>query len=627
MNAWIAAQFTARGFDTVRMGFAFRTAFAACIAFVLAWLIGLEHPQWSAMTVWAASQPTRGQLWEKSLFRLLGSVSGTIIGVLLVLAMQIHPALLVIGLALWVSACTYIGNLQRGFVAYGTVLAGYTAAMVSLLDAAHPENVLGLGVDRLATVLTGVAVATLIGSLFAPAAASGELRERVRRLLADMLAKAASASPSDPEKRALLNELAAVEEGLDPHAAGSIRSRQTIRATRALLIAATPLLLWKHGPAQAPDFRAGLAGASKALSDEDIPAARAALSHAAGTEGLSPRLSETLQAVEAALGEWHAQSHLRRSLSEIAPPVVLHRDWVGAREAALRALGALLLFGGLWLITGWSVGPFMLLGLSVMISLFSTFENPAQMMKFVFYGQILGVTGALVLRWLVWPLANTELEMILLTLPLILIGPFFVGHRRTVAMSFDYNMVLMLMSQPHWPLIGTFGASFAAGLAVIAAPIAAMGAYLTVYPANLKRRIDTVMQAMIHDLRDLAADPKAVPARPHWQARLYHRTLRLVRLSERSKRARLAALDAGLAVLNLGHAAMWCHRIITDPNQSAEDSSAARQVLKELATMGPDPQEARDALALLSQRPGPEAALFREAVDGLDTLKSALALA
>ncbi|WP_434286852.1 FUSC family protein [Celeribacter sp. SCSIO 80788] len=623
MKSWL----TARGFDTVRMGFAFRTALAACAAFVLAWAIGLEHPQWSAMTVWAASQPTRGQLWEKSLFRLLGSVSGTVVGVLLVLAMQIHPALLVVGLALWVSACTWIGNLQRGFVAYGTVLAGYTAAMVSLLDAAHPDQVLHLGVDRLATVLTGVVVATIVGSIFAPAAASGELRERVRRLLSDMLDKAASATPTEAEKRALLNELAAVEEGLDPHAAGSIRSRQTIRATRALLIAATPLLLWKHGPAQAPAFRAGLAGASKALADQDIPAARAALTQAAATEGLSPRLSETLTAVEAALDDWHAQSHKRRSPSEIAPPVVLHRDWVGAREAGLRALGALLLFGGLWLVTGWSVGPFMLLGLSVMISLFSTFENPAQMMKSVFYGQILGVTGALALRWLAWPLAQNEMQMILLTLPFILIGPLFVGHRRTVTMSFDYNMVLMLMSQPHWPLTGSFGGSVAAGLAVIAAPIAAMAAYLTVYPANLKRRIDTVMQAMIHDLRALAADPNALQARAHWQARLYHRTLRLVRLSERSNRAHLAALDAGLAVLNLGHAAMWCHRIVADPAQSAVDHAAAREALRELAKMGSAPQQAYAALTRLSQRPGPEAALFREAVEGLDTLGPALARA
>ncbi|WP_321363990.1 FUSC family protein [uncultured Celeribacter sp.] len=635
MMAPLLSRLTDHGFDITRLRFATRTAIAACIAFVLAWLIGLEHPQWSAMTVWAASQPTRGQLWEKSLFRGLGSISGTVVGVLLVLSMQLHPSLLVIGLALWVGACTYIGNLQRGFVAYGTVLAGYTAAMVSLLDAAHPDQVLGLGADRLATVMTGVVVATFIGSLFAPKAATGELRQKVRALLTEMIAEAASATPSHTRRRQLLSDLAAIEEGLDPHAAGSIRSRQSIRATRRLLIAATPLLLWKHGDSQPAGFRSHLTAASLALADEDIPETLAALKASAETPGLSPRLRETLTNTGAALADWHADPHARRSVASpatFAPlSVVLHRDWTGAREAGLRAFGALLLFGVLWLVTGWSVGAFMLLGLSVMISLFSTFENPAQMMKSVFKGQLAGVIGALILRWLIWPMAETETQMILFTLPFILIGPLFVAHNKTVAMSFDYNMVLMLMSQPHWPLTGTFETSVAAGLAVIAAPVAAMGVYLTIYPANLKRRLETLMTAMIHDLSDLAADPKALQTRSHWQARLYHRTLRLVRLSERAARAQTEAQDAALALLNLGHAAMWCHREAENQGEtrmaphemaiSDSDRRAARAALMRLAYLREDPARARATLVKLQARhAGPEAALLREAVSGIDTL-------
>ena len=86
---------------------------------------------------------------------------------LLVMAMQADPALLIAGLALWVGACTWIGNLQRGLIAYGTVLVGYSASMVALLDPAHPDRVLQLGADRLATLLTGVVVATLVGYFFA----------------------------------------------------------------------------------------------------------------------------------------------------------------------------------------------------------------------------------------------------------------------------------------------------------------------------------------------------------------------------------------------------------------------------------------------------------------------------
>lgn len=190
------------GFDAARTAFAGRTAVAACIAFIAGWALGLEHPQWSAMAVWAAAQPTRGQLLEKGFFRIAGTISGTLAGIALVLAMQIHPALLVLGLALWVGLCTAIGNLQRGFVAYGTVLAGYTAAMVSLLDAAHPEHVLHLGADRFATVLTGVVTAMVVGAVFAPPAARGALRARLAALVADLL-EAAATPASDARAPAL----------------------------------------------------------------------------------------------------------------------------------------------------------------------------------------------------------------------------------------------------------------------------------------------------------------------------------------------------------------------------------------------------------------------------------------
>ncbi|MCT4369898.1 FUSC family protein, partial [Yangia mangrovi] len=226
------------GFNKHRLVFALRTAFAACLALVVAWMLGLEHPQWAGMTVWAASQPVRGQLLEKGLFRFAGTVIGTIAGVGLILAMQLHPALLVVGLALWVGLCTGLANLLRGFVAYGTVLAGYTAAMVALLDVGHPENVWALGADRMATVLVGVLAALVVGWLFAPTADGSALRGRIRGVLADLCDQLA-APGSDPEAaRKLISAMAGAEEALDPHAAGSLRSHRETRASRALLSAA-----------------------------------------------------------------------------------------------------------------------------------------------------------------------------------------------------------------------------------------------------------------------------------------------------------------------------------------------------------------------------------------------------
>ena len=465
-----------KGFDPARLRFAFRTALACWLAVILAWLMGLEHPQWAGMSVWAASQPLRGQLLEKSFFRFAGTLSGTIVGILLVIGMQVHPAILVAGLALWVGACTWIGNLQRGLVAYGTVLAGYSASMVALLDTAHPDRVFHLGADRLATVLTGVVVATLVGYFFAQRTDEADLRGRILRLLANLLRDLADPGQVKHDGRGYLSELAIIEEGLDPHAAGSFRSRHDVRMARGVLLATVPLLL-REEASISPVTTEALSAASQALEGGDLATARELL----GADD-TPQLQTVLHDLAAALRSWDPAFTLNfaKPGQPKAPPVVLHRDWIGAREAGLRAGGAMLLFGTAWLVTGWEAGAFMLLGLSVMISLFSTFENPAITMRHIFVGQLLGVLGALVCRWLVWPYAENEWQQVLLLFPFIMLGPLLVAHWKTVIAATDFNMVFLLLSQPHFPLTGNLQDSLVVGLAVLAAPLTAWAGYLLV---------------------------------------------------------------------------------------------------------------------------------------------------
>lgn len=235
-------------FDRPRISFALRTAFVACFAMACAWALGLDHPQWSAMTVWAASQPTRGRLIEKALFRLAGTLSGAVAGVALVLVSGLNPWILVPGLALWIGLCAGIGNLQRGFVSYGTILAGYSAAMVILLDYGRGDTILGLVDDRVLTILTGVASAVIWGAILTPQTAEGYLDGRLRRLTTDLLEAVANRLTGSHvpqlEASAVLTEIAAIEDMLDPHSGGFFRSRTHVRHCRRLLNEAVALLLW-----------------------------------------------------------------------------------------------------------------------------------------------------------------------------------------------------------------------------------------------------------------------------------------------------------------------------------------------------------------------------------------------
>lgn len=582
------------GFDPARLGFALRTALAACAALVVAWALGLQHPQWSAMTVWAAAQPVRGLLIEKGLFRALGTAVGVLVGIALVVATRGQPLPMVAGLSLWIGLCAGLGNVLRGFSSYGSILAGYSAAMVALLDTPHPDHILALGLDRFLTVMTGVVVAVLIGLVFTPRAAEGETAGRIRRLAArclrDYAARLRGTGADMAERRALLSELAAVDDLLDTHGAGSLSLRRAAHGLRVLVVAQVALLT--AAPARLDPAAADRLDQAADALDATVDAAAIAslLKPVAGLEALAAALAAATLADR--------------------PEIVLHRDWVGARRAAVRAVVTMLLVGALWLGTGWPGGAYMLLGTSVMISLFSTFDDPAGTMRFVGAGQFAGVIAALACRWLVWPQGGSGLDLILLTLPFILAGALPVGHRRTMAAGFDVNLAMLLLLQPAFPLTGTIGTSVATAAAVVAGPLVAWISFRLVWPADARRRRDMLIAMMVHDLQAMASRPDAPARRLAWRARLHHRLLRLARWSEKAGEAEPAPLDGGLAVLGLGQAILHLREYPTTPRIAA--------VLRRLGRVARQPEQAGRSLGLLARRlPPDEAAAMAEAARAL----------
>lgn len=609
------------GFEPARMRYALRTALACCLAVMLAWLMGLEHPQWSGMSVWAASQPLRGQLLEKSFFRFAGTVSGTIVGVILISALQVHPLLMITGLALWIGACTWIGNLQRGLVAYGTVLAGYSASMVALLTTSHPDQVFQLGADRLATVLTGVVVATVVGYLFAQRTEEADLRGRTTRLLRDLLRHLAAPPQAGLDDQRYLSRFAAIEDDLDPHSAGSVRSRRETRTIRAVLLATVPLLLRDSSAAVDPQTTVRLSHAADALDQGDLFAASDILA-----ADDTPELREILHNLAAALHAWSSTPGTRpeQPAQVKAFPVVLHRDWIGAREAGLRAGGAMLLFGLIWFVTGWAAGAYMLLGLSVMISLFSSFESPTITMRHIFIGQLTAVIAAILCRWWLWPHADNEWQQILLLFPFILMTPLFIGHQKMAIAATDFNMVFLLLSQPHYPLTGDMQSSIILGLAVLTGPLTAWAGYQLVFPINLQRRQQHLLEMMLRDLASLATTSHALDQELIWRARIYHRVLRLVRVSERLARADARAQTIGRSVLQVAHAALRCHELQHTPGDCDSPSRrrAIQLTLARLTQIERRPQRVASAFEQLARRLEPEDARFmRQAADAVVQLQ------
>jgi uncharacterized membrane protein YccC len=582
------------------------------------------------MTVWASSQPLRGQLLERSFFRMAGTVVGTIAGVLLMIVAGDQPLMLVIGLAVWLGACAGIGNLQRSHVSYGTMLAGYSAAMVALLDSAHPDRVFLLGADRLLTVLTGVLTALAVGLLFTRRQSPEDLNGRVRRLSARVLREMAlrlrgEGGTSFKEQHAVLSELAAVEEALDPHAAGSLRSRRTARAIRALLVAQAAALVWLRGSDAAssePALSVVLERAAKALErSAGVDEVMALMADTVREAQNHPPLREVLLRLEVALRDQFGVPAREEGHPSFNHPVILHRDWVLARQAAIRASAVMLALGLFWVATGWMLAPYMMLGASIMLSVFSTFENPARSVWYVVLGQFGGVLAALACRWLVWPHMGSELGLVFTAMPFILSGAPAMAHRRTAPGAYDYNMAMLLMLQPIYPLAGSFAESAGMACAVVAGPLAGLAAYKLIFPVDAKRRMGILVTMMVSEVATMAAKRNSADHHRVWRARLFHRMLRLIRWVEKTGERDLSAVGGCLAVLTIGEAVLCLKSLLREQDVPPGAVRCAMVALGRVGGILRDPvgtQHALDRAAhRLARENRPEAAYVRDAAEAL----------
>ena len=397
------------GFDYIRFRFGLRTALAACLSLIIAWALGLEHPQWAAMTVWAVSQPTRGLLLEKGAYRALGTLIGTLFGMILVVTADHQILPVAMGLTLWVALCVYLGNLIHGLVSYGTILAGYSASMVALLSRS-PDALLPLGIDRLLTVFVGVMMALVVGWLFTYKRAEQSLINQMRRETIISLENVAQLF-SKQDKTLLnfddrLSKLAQIEAQLLEHGTGSPAAHESARLVRKVINSQLEWLAQIYFlPLEAnQEISKHLLNAASLLRQNakrsDILAALKNASLSVRQSPLRSAFDEFIEACDERLSfrdSGRAASSTRRSLS------LLHRDWIGAREASIRTMVIMGLISALWWYTEWFQVAFLLLGASIMLTLFSTTDNPAKTMKTVFIGQCAGALLSIVIHAAIWP--------------------------------------------------------------------------------------------------------------------------------------------------------------------------------------------------------------------------------
>jgi len=484
---WLYSLEWRRGFfdwarsDGVTWVYIFKVLIAAFLTLWLAMRLELPQPRTAMITVFIVMQPQSGQVFAKSFYRFLGTLTGSAVMVALIALFAQNTELFLGSLAIWVGICSAGAARCRNFRAYGFVLAGYTAAMVGLPALAHPDGAFMAAVWRVLEISLGILCATLISAAILPQTASAAMRNALYQrfgvfalFVTDGLRGRSRREAFEASNVRFIAEAVGLE-GLrsvtvfeDPHmrrrngrlsrlnsefmgittrfnALHQLLERLRSSAADQVVAAIKPGL---------QDLAELLDGFSaRALTNAD--AARLVTALTAYKEGLPARvrsLRATFQESDPSDGELldfhtayellyrfvddlhsyaqtHASladhSHAREQWDESFTP---QTNWMAAAASGIRAAFILVVLGSYWVATAWPSGATMTLIAAATVGLSAATPNPKRMAFQMACGTLLGALIGFVEMFFIFPWIDGFPLLCVMLAPVIVLGSFLTSR-------------------------------------------------------------------------------------------------------------------------------------------------------------------------------------------------------
>src|SRR4030081_3717906 len=199
--------------------FGIRLWASVCLALFVAFSLDLDNPFWAGASAAIVCQPQLGASLRKGWFRMIGTVVGaTMVVVLTGCFPQDRIAFLGL-LALWGSICAFGATVLRNFASYGAALAGYPGATIpadnlGATGGASPD-VFMLAVTRASEICIGIVCAGIVlagtdlgGARRRLAASFADLATEITGRFTRMLALTGSQlADTQPERRELIRRV------------------------------------------------------------------------------------------------------------------------------------------------------------------------------------------------------------------------------------------------------------------------------------------------------------------------------------------------------------------------------------------------------------------------------------
>ena len=595
--------------------FAIKTLLGGGLALWLALRLGLEQPQWAFMTAFIVAQPLSGMVVQKGLARLLGTLVGTFMAVVMMGLFAQTPWLFLLAFALWLGMCTAASTMLRSAWSYSFVLAGYTVAIIGLPAIGKPHVIFDEAIARSTEICLGIICATLSSALLWPQRVERQLAQQARDAWQAGVKASRQALAGEADARegllAVLARIVAVDAQREHAWFEGERGRQRAVALRVLSrdllgmlrLARGVARQWRQlGSGEADAVAPWLQAVDERLQEAqgDLPELIERLRQAAEDDALSSgqqlcleRLMVLLMRVEdasralLAVEQGRAPADAPRALS-------WHHDWQTALVYGSRSALTFLVLAAFWMATAWThaMGA-MLLG-AVVCSLFARLEAAPQIgMMF-----LRGILYALPVAFFVGQILMPQIDGFVM-LCLVLGVPLFFGvlgmakpALMATSTAFCLHFIVLCLPPPGVGYNVEYFLNEAPGLLLgVACAVLAFRLVVLRNPIWHGRRL---LQAILQDLGRLTR--RDLGRAENWfGGRMADRLVQLARhYPARPDQAR-SRWDDGVAGLDLGDELLHLRACLA--NADAELDRAQRRFLRrldEVLERGPAPQREHD---------------------------------
>ncbi len=560
------------------------------VAFYIACAAQLESPHWAWLTVWIVAQPTPGMVLSKSLYRVIGTVSGCILAIILISCFSQTPEFFVLALATIVGGCTWLSQMLTNFRAYATVLAGYTAGIVAADAINSPQDVFYIAMARSSCIIIGIMTSVVITGFFAPHRAKDETLAKIRQALVLAAKRAVYSYKADNHVRLqigkeLITRCIALDTLIEYAAAESASFRLQANNARSLIAHILGIVSARRA-LDAHLIRCGwprhnllnvfheviidylnemperlehnridsLLDEIRQIRDQlkrlHPEAETSNMSELVSERFVIDRLEDLIDHIIGALTDWNEILHDRHDKTPLLT-LNFHRDLRAARINALRAFVAVSATGAFWIASAWPDGPGALIFVAILTSLFAAHPNPDRVGWAFFKIAFFAALAALICKYAVLTsVANFETGAVVLGLFLIPMG-LFMAFPRTNASAISFSLVFLNLTQPANPMTYDLAGSINTAVATLVGIFFSTVAYVLIYPPDPEAARAYVTYRIRIGLQLIAERQPIVP-RWNWETRMYDRITRLNNPQNLSGTYTDEWLDAGLGALNAG---------------------------------------------------------------------------